>query len=212
MRYLIGINAVEVLPSGASVVYLVKVCGVHIGLPVWAQRLLIAQFRCRGDSADHVPIRVERDHLAEPDIARAGDVDRPAGQVVVDGDVVPLQNVCMALRKLGELICGAAVGVGDPVAADADTLIDHQMRDRAAAYVKLDALGAVFHVHKAFGRGGVAELPERDKRVQQRDDRHYNGVDTAELMARLVGIGKRAASQIGQRKEKQRQKQYGQYR
>ena len=37
MRYLVRINAVEVLPCGARVVYLVKVCGVHIGLPVGAQ-------------------------------------------------------------------------------------------------------------------------------------------------------------------------------
>ena len=37
MRYFVRINAVEVLPCGARMVYLVKVCGVHIGLPVGAQ-------------------------------------------------------------------------------------------------------------------------------------------------------------------------------
>ena len=37
MRYLVRINAVEVLPCGARMVYLVKVRGIHIGLPVGAQ-------------------------------------------------------------------------------------------------------------------------------------------------------------------------------
>ena len=161
--------------------------------------MLVAQLGGGGDSADYVSIHIERDHLTEPDIASAGDIDRTAGQVVVDGDVVPLQNVGMTLRELGNVIGGAAVRVGDAVAADADALIDHQVRDRPAVYVKLDALGAVLHVHKAFGRLRVAELPERYECVQQHDDRHYNSVGAAEPVARLIGIGKRAASQIGQR-------------
>ena len=200
MRDLIGIDAVELLPGGAGVVDLIKVAGVHEGLTLRAQRLLVRKLRMVCAERDGVPVlRLCRD-LTEPDVAPAEDAQCAAGHGLREFHLVPLEHISVALLQIGQVdIASVRAGVVDAVVADADAGKDHQLCRRAVVRIKPELRGLVFNSDKALGGGGVAEAHKGRNSVDDGDARHNEHVRPVHA---ALSPAEFADAQVGQKHEK----------
>ena len=212
MRYLVGVNALEIFKRRACMVYLIKICAVGVVLILRHDILLVKKLGGIAAAAGKLAAAAYR-KLAEPYItgSRKAQIPRSADAECVKLHLVPFKQRHIGLLKRAQLKPALAVVGGlDAIASGVQTRVD-----RYAVYIPnlpevYDSALAALKFVKRLRRVGIAETYERDGSVYERNNAESEGISPPEGAFRPVLEHRRGRG--GAAEEKQPYEKQYQYR
>ena len=195
MAHLVGVDAAQMLPGRARVIDFVEIAGVHKGLAVRHELLLVTERRGLGADRQQGAVFIEHGNLQQLRVAAADQTQplyRRDGRHA-HGDLVPFENSDVVLVKIGDLDPVFPVGGDlDVVAAHAKSAVEQDPpRDRR--FGEFDH-GGLRHVLRCLRRHGIAQLPEGHKGIdkrQQHDKQALSAVGAVFFLRQPAGPQRR---------------------